>query len=317
MQLDSAFQIGKTHDICEDYALTGTVEAENYDNGYAIISDGCSSSSNVDLGARVLSFSAVREIENLYRHKGIFIFSFNNDTCITRARESIKSLGVGLDSLDATLLMAYADPYGVEILVNGDGAVVFGFDTGEMLVVHFEYESGFPFYPNYHPEYSVRYGDWRKKQIKEIDSEEGRHREELSGAKLTASVIDTDGNYEELEPEVHGHYYPGKGLQSVSFDQKETGGMLHFARGENASGKIPTFVAILSDGIDSFYKTEDGGTSLTKKNIDYREVIKEALNFKNFNGQFMQRRLNRFLKFCQKNNWHHTDDISFGAIYFE
>ena len=72
----------------------------------------------------------------------------------------------------------------------------------------------------------------------------------------------------------------------------------------------------MSDGVHSFYETQNLGTSIINADLSYVDVITEVLNFKNFNGQFMQRRLNRFLKFCQKNNWHHADDISFGTIYF-
>jgi len=38
-------------------------------------------------------------------------------------------------------------------------------------------------------------------------------------------------------------------------------------------------------------------------------------SFKNFNGQFVQRRMNKFLKDCNKDNWYNADDISLGVIY--
>ena len=56
MKIDSAFQIGKTHDICEDFALTGT---KNSIVPYTIVSDGCSSSPLTDVGSRILSFAAI------------------------------------------------------------------------------------------------------------------------------------------------------------------------------------------------------------------------------------------------------------------
>ena len=43
---DSYFKIGKTHLICQDYAL--------HSEGHISLSDGCSSSPNTDIGSRLL-----------------------------------------------------------------------------------------------------------------------------------------------------------------------------------------------------------------------------------------------------------------------
>ena len=58
MNANSTFSIGKNHIVCEDYALayTGPIIT------YAIVSDGCSSSPDVDFGARCLAMSAKREL---------------------------------------------------------------------------------------------------------------------------------------------------------------------------------------------------------------------------------------------------------------
>lgn len=55
MNSDCYFEIGHSHTICQDYALTGKI---NDVLSYAIISDGCSSSPLVDVGARLLAHSA-------------------------------------------------------------------------------------------------------------------------------------------------------------------------------------------------------------------------------------------------------------------
>lgn len=305
MKLDSAFQIGKTHDICEDFALTGTINSSKRNAYYAVVADGCSSSPSVDLGARVLSYSIVEEIKSIYRNHASLMFSFNADSCITRARTSIEALKVGQESLDSTALISYTVDGETEIVVKGDGTVAIGFEDGRILVVNFEFPSGFPFYLNYLPEYSLRHGQWWKTQGEEYP------------CTVTSSVINADGSFSEVDRECSPCFSFSANKKSVliSVRQESYGGKVYFFGKEKEI--FPKFIVLMSDGISSFYQTEDSGTSLTNNNIDYRNVISEVLNFKNFNGKFMQRRLNRFLKFCAKNNWHHADDISFGAMYFE
>ena len=88
MKLDSAFQIGKTHDVCEDFALTGTFEDEKNTARYVIVSDGCSSSQNTDLGSRLLSFSIANELKKIHENLAFFK-KLSSDLCISRARSSI------------------------------------------------------------------------------------------------------------------------------------------------------------------------------------------------------------------------------------
>ena len=54
MNADHYYTIGNSHSVCQDYAISGLVE----NGAYAILSDGCSSSPDVDVGARMLSLSA-------------------------------------------------------------------------------------------------------------------------------------------------------------------------------------------------------------------------------------------------------------------
>ena len=56
MNTDFYCEIGDSHVACEDYALAGKI---NDNISYAIVADGCSSSPNVDVGARVLAHAAL------------------------------------------------------------------------------------------------------------------------------------------------------------------------------------------------------------------------------------------------------------------
>ena len=64
---DSFYRIGNSHEVCQDYALAGTTH-----NGipYAIVCDGCSSSTGVvDFGARIVAHALVHIIEDVGHNK--------------------------------------------------------------------------------------------------------------------------------------------------------------------------------------------------------------------------------------------------------
>ena len=50
MFADCAFAAGRGHDVCQDYAAAGG----GADEPYAILADGCSTSPDTDVGARLL-----------------------------------------------------------------------------------------------------------------------------------------------------------------------------------------------------------------------------------------------------------------------
>ena len=62
MNTDSYFTRGSGHDVCEDYAYSGTTKDGH---PFAIISDGCSGSDNTDIGARLI-VHAIKDIINQY-----------------------------------------------------------------------------------------------------------------------------------------------------------------------------------------------------------------------------------------------------------
>lgn len=299
MGTDCAFQIGKTHDICEDYALAsdcGSLIKDGDNITFAIVSDGCSSSRKTDIGSRVLSSAAVEQLNNIVAVTKN-LNNFNANVCISKARDIVKSLSLPTRTVDATLLMATVSDC-VQVKLYGDGFVAIGLDNGDIFTLRLEYHEGYPFYLNYLPESGIHFQNW-----KNLYSQKTIHTSIISNGEIirkecfpcTCEYFDRKND--KKKPAIY-----------ITGDTFET----------NMSIDLNSlkWVTLISDGVDSFYKTEEADTSLINIDIDYNEVISEALNFKNFNGKFMQRRLNRFLKFCQKNNWHHADDISFSSIYF-
>ena len=71
----------------------------------------------------------------------------------------------------------------------------------------------------------------------------------------------------------------------------------------------------MSDGVETFYQLENTGTSKSSRDIDLATIMHSLLAFKNFGGPFVQRRLNKFLVDCEKENTYCADDVSIGVIY--
>ncbi len=66
MNTDCFYSIGHSHKVCEDYALSGTIGDTL---AYAVVCDGCSSSKQVDVGARLLAHNTVVELEAWWKDK--------------------------------------------------------------------------------------------------------------------------------------------------------------------------------------------------------------------------------------------------------
>ncbi|MCK5616440.1 protein phosphatase 2C domain-containing protein [Candidatus Pacearchaeota archaeon] len=155
MNSDSYFQIGHSHRICEDYALSGTTKDGGY---YAVIADGCSQSkehdpnAKTDIGARILAHCAVAVINEVFgyvmpstKHTHRIIGGLT----INRAQRTIKDLGLPQSSLDATLIITVALLHGEPlVLFYGDGTVVFEKD-GIETQYDVSYPSGAPYYLSY------------------------------------------------------------------------------------------------------------------------------------------------------------------------
>ena len=116
---DSLFSIGSTHEVCEDYSLSGG-DLINF----CIVSDGCSGADNSDIGSRALSHALKKCIEQMgprtiMTSPASVLVAMTYDV----ARSSMLSLGVDLTCLHATLLFALADTKNdlVRIIMVGDG----------------------------------------------------------------------------------------------------------------------------------------------------------------------------------------------------
>ncbi|ALG66550.1 protein phosphatase 2C domain-containing protein [Beggiatoa leptomitoformis] len=143
LHYDSFFTIGKTHTICEDYAIQGDTPYP-----FLIVCDGCSSSAHSDVGARVLSLVAKALIEtqldNLIDNYQLF-----GQRLIHNAAAIVHKLAMPLSVLDATTLIALQLAQKIRVYVYGDGVILLKDRQGNVNYIEIEFTHNAPYYLSY------------------------------------------------------------------------------------------------------------------------------------------------------------------------
>jgi len=274
IQVDACFAIGKTHKVCQDYALAGKTAN---DRSFAVVCDGCSSSPDTDFGARLLTRAAVQ-------HLSTFGEGFDSERAAWLADGWRTALNLPSTALDATLMAAFeTDDKQVRIIVAGDGVVAARRrDTGLYDYWAVRYPSGAPGYLTYllDPE--------RKKAF--LDQTQGMRAIEVSWGIPDAP--------ERPPPTAFG------------WDEGDNGPVWTLDR----DPAVYDLVVVMSDGVESFQRP--AGTRL--ESIPLREVLDQVMSVKGGTGEFLTRRLNRFLtKFCTQNGWQHYDDFAVAGLFLD
>jgi len=291
MNTDSYFEIGSVHQICQDYAFSGSSLDGIY--SYAAISDGCSASGKshpVDVGARLLVHSYISKLfmnkGNLFPDDSLINFSLQTrESYIRHILYSIAEFAVqdahhqifGFDKqvLDCTLVSLISNGKCLYYSICGDGCVVI-LGRKAATVIDVEFPSGAPFYLSYTMD------DDRRK----------RYTEEFGNKKIvTTKTYDLDTG-EEIESI----------YAEVAFDNKITGVL--FGDG------CPVAAIAISDGYKTFNNESE------RVSTKEEEVLKNIYSYKNFNGEFVKRRMLSYKKRCHNDGVVHYDDLSVAAIYF-
>ncbi len=140
MNADCAFTIGKTHRICQDYAVAGAGDG----TAYVLLADGCSGSPDTDIGARLLVKSAERLLPG-----GCDDWEAYHTEAVRKAAEAAALLGLAPHCLDATLLTIQAANGAFTAACYGDGLVVLGRQDGRLEVCMVTFAASFPRYVSY------------------------------------------------------------------------------------------------------------------------------------------------------------------------
>ena len=286
MNADSAFLIGATHEVCQDYAVAGhgtpderAVVSDWQTNPYVILSDGCSSSPDTDIGARLLVKAAEQGLLNA-RAPTAHALTESHQEAAHRALWWAELAGLRPQAVDATLLTAHLS--GDELIAgcSGDGVVVFQSRTGVIDAYSISYASGYPLYPAYahQPGRQLALEDKTRGCDKEVKHYRG---------------VPADGPLRLVESRT-----------SSSLTEVFT-----------VPAQDSSYAALFSDGIHSFYSTCQTETSKRVEAISMEAALRELIAFRHVRGAFVRRRLKRFVKDCQTKGWQHMDDLAFGALH--
>lgn len=146
MNQDSYFFIGKTHNVCQDYALHGLYDDNKLNkNGFVIVSDGCSGSPDTDFGSRFLAMGAKNTLKNFVGNPSEFVV----EGALINATQYGHALQLHPQHLDATLLVALVYNKVVTCVATGDGVIVAKDKDGVITIIDISFAGGAPVYLNY------------------------------------------------------------------------------------------------------------------------------------------------------------------------
>ncbi|MCC2672541.1 MAG: hypothetical protein K0Q72_5013 [Armatimonadetes bacterium] len=137
MNADCGFRLGSRHTVCQDYAVAGGGGA-----AYVILADGCSSSPDTDIGARLV----VKAAERQFLESGDLP---DPERVIRQALPLAADLGLAPECLDATLLSAVVTGDQWSAALCGDGVLAWQDRQGRIHVRSVSYSGGYPDYPSY------------------------------------------------------------------------------------------------------------------------------------------------------------------------
>lgn len=282
ISVDDYFTNGEKIKKCEDYAL-----AENDKFPFAIVTDGCSSSTETDIGSKVLAHAAKVALTNTkmpelvapYFEKFYDAIGYSSIITASTVKDYLK---LDKTSLDSTLLIVFLEKKEdfsvntneVHVMFYGDGFLLISDDEGLHTLIYKNYKRNAPYYLSYllDKERNIQYQHY----FENTDSTE------VELVTWVRSCLDSFKRYESYN--------------------EPTFFTLNLPISKNYS------VCVSSDGLDSFFN------STTCEKISYIDIAKELSHFKTFKGEFIKRRVRKGLDDLLKNNIYNTDDISMAGI---
>lgn len=180
---DHYFHIGHAHYTsgkpCQDYATS--MAGDGW--ACAIVSDGCSTAGETDIGSRIVVAATRAALAN---QAPVPLLSIH-ERIRGEQRHLIRSarvlLGFGPRDMYATCLYAFATPAGVVVHLQGDGVVAMRYRDGMVIARRYEWIGNMPFYPAY--------------ESQDLTTFVREHGDDLTAMRLTATeIIHRDGKTE-------------------------------------------------------------------------------------------------------------------------
>lgn len=284
MNTDAYYEIGSSHRVCEDYALAGQYE----DMAYAIVSDGCSSSEDSDIGARLLSHIA----------KGVLIYLRNRDRdifgspsfteifrelVVMKCKEVKRALGLPTDVFDATLLVGII--YKDKIICHGwgDGYFTLVTKNNTIIIYGIRYSSGAPYYISYDLSPEKKEAYWQRYGENDLE--------------INSVIIGPDGN-------------------TISNSINKSPLTDSYALYKEAHAPSMKSLTISSDGLDTYQLNPKFILPENSVVKDYSDItiIPAMVSYKSTIGEFVIRKMQRLKSDFEKEHVIHIDDVSCASI---
>lgn len=145
IKVDKFLKIGKSHKVCEDYIISGIDPFP-----YIILTDGCSSSKYVDVGARILAHVTLSILKaNQNQNATPENCPYLCEEIIEEASEAAKILDLPETSLDSTLIALWKTKDNINLVSIGDGLYVTKFEDNQANYFQISYDNNYPFYLSY------------------------------------------------------------------------------------------------------------------------------------------------------------------------
>lgn len=317
VNIDSVYKIGSSHDVCQDYVMNQKIEFENTTTkerdsfNVLVLCDGCSGSheknKKVDFGVKLLAWEVIRTLKNempyyiTRRHsfsffeldKNRFCFYFI-DTLMNYCEEILEHYQLPSDILDATIFVTI-EYKGNALQFNlGDGVCYWKKKDDVPFYKVTTFNSNAPFYFSYLLQGVDKIG---MKNVSRINS----YLEEFGKNSCTSEVFSLNESI----------------FRKIFFIDDYDYDLFSDAPQTQLYSKYMEDTINIVENVDYIGMTSDGVCSFVKENndfIDEHQLIKDLFNYKNFNGEFVKRKINFFDRNWKKNNIKHHDDISFVSL---
>jgi hypothetical protein len=144
MQLhyDHYHTIGLTHQVCQDYVVSGEEPTP-----FIVLSDGCSSSPNSEIGAKILTLTTQQILKNADQWP--LDYADFGQQLINTALNVTKRLQLSDGVLDATVMLAFLQEDNIMVYVYGDGCLLFTDHDGNIGTIEVVFTHNAPFYLTY------------------------------------------------------------------------------------------------------------------------------------------------------------------------
>ena len=148
---DHYFHIGDAHlqsgKPCQDYATSGT----SGDAAYAVVSDGCSTGGNTDIGSRFVALSAAVAM------KQSGTFAEVKERQFKLLVEAQEKFGLTCPDMYATCLSLYLTKNGGYASVLGDGVIAFVYKDRTAEILQYEWNDNTPYYEAYEEDHNATF----------------------------------------------------------------------------------------------------------------------------------------------------------------